>query len=100
MNPNWFLRSKTVSWALALSGVVSALVLLLSPDGLPQARKRQKELQEAKRRLVELHRRNQATFEEVKRLAAQDPELMEALARRMGYVREGEEVITFKEERK
>ena len=33
---------------------------------------------------------------EVQRLAAKDPELMEALARRQGYARKGETVYTFR----
>lgn len=96
MNPNWFLRSRTVSWALALSGIVSALVLFLSPDGLPQVQKHQRELEEAKRKLVELHRRNEELFKEVQLLAKKDPEKFEALARAQGFAKPGETIYTFK----
>jgi cell division protein FtsB len=97
LNPNWFLRSSTVSWALALSAIGSVLLLLLSPDGIPQMRKNQRDLLEAKRRLVQLHRRNEELFGEVQRLAKKDPDLMEALARRQGFAKPGETVYTFKE---
>jgi cell division protein FtsB len=53
----------------------------------------------AHKRLVELNRRNRELLDEVQRLAAKDPELMEALARRQGYARKGETVYTFRNNR-
>ena len=100
MNLNWLLRSRTVWWSLALSGVSSLLLLWLSPDGVPEMGKRQRELQEAKRSLLELSRNNRELYAEVHRLAQRDPELMEALARRQGFARPGETVYTFKDRAK
>ena len=45
---------------------------------------------------MQLNHRNRELLEEVQRLAAKDPELMEALARRQGYARKGETVYTFR----
>ena len=72
------------------------LALLFSQGGLPDLQKRETELTAAKARLVQLNHRNRELLEEVQRLAAKDPELMEALARRQGYARKGETVYTFR----
>jgi len=40
---------------------------------------------------------NRSLAEEVRRLAARDPELYEALARRQGLARPGETIYTFRE---
>ncbi|MEI6592221.1 MAG: septum formation initiator family protein [Holophagaceae bacterium] len=96
MNPNWLLKSSTLWGALGVSGVLSMLALLFSQSGLPDLRKREAELTAAKARLVQLNHRNRELLDEVQRLAAKDPELMEALARRQGYARKGETVYTFR----
>ncbi|HEX9082637.1 MAG TPA: septum formation initiator family protein [Holophagaceae bacterium] len=96
MNPNWLLRSSTLYGVLGASALVSALTLLFSQDGLPELRHRQVELNQAQARLMDLNHRNRELLEEVQRLAAKDPELMEALARRQGYARPGETVYTFR----
>ncbi len=97
MNVNWLLRSRTVWWSLALSALASLSLLWLSPDGIPELRKRQRELVETKRSLLELSRANRELYAEVHRLAQRDPELMEALARRQGFAKPGETVYTFKD---
>ena len=96
MNPNWLLKSSTLWGALGVSGLLSMLALLFSQGGLPDLQKRETELTAAKARLVQLHHRTRELLEEVQRLAAKDPELMEALARRQGYARKGETVYTFR----
>ncbi len=96
MNPNWLLKSSTLWGALGVSGLLSMLALLFSQGGLPDLQKRETELTAAKARLVQLNHRNRELLEEVQRLAAKDPELMEALARRQGYARKGETVYTFR----
>jgi cell division protein FtsB len=97
MNPSWLLKSSTLWGVLALSGLVSTAILLFSPDGFPSLHKRQAELMEQQRQLLRMRRSNQELFEEVKRLAAKDPELYEALARQQGLARPGETVYTFRE---
>jgi len=96
MNPNWLLKSSTLWGALGVSGLLSMLALLFSQGGLPDLHKREAELGAAKARLIQLNHRNRELLEEVQRLAAKDPELMEALARRQGYARKGETVYTFR----
>ncbi len=96
MNTSWLLRSSTLYGALGLSAALSLVVLLFSQDGLPELRRREAELAEARARLMDLNRHNRELLEEVQRLAAKDPELMEALARRQGYARPGETVYTFR----
>jgi cell division protein FtsB len=76
---------------------VSTGILLLSPEGLPSIHKRQAELLNHQRQLLKVKRSNQELAEEVKRLAAKDPELYEALARQQGLARPGETVYTFRE---
>jgi len=95
MNANWLLKSSTVWGVLGASGFLSLMALLFSQGGLPELRKRENELAATRTRLVELNKRNRELLEEVQRLAAKDPELMEALARRQGYARPGETVYTF-----
>jgi cell division protein FtsB len=72
------------------------MAMLFSQEGLPELRKREIELRAARTHLVELNRRNRELMDEVQRLAAKDPEVMEALARRQGYARRGETVYTFR----
>jgi len=96
MNANWLLKSSTLWSVLGASGALSLLVLLFSQGGLSELRKREVELATARARLMELNRRNRELLDEVQRLAAKDPELMEALARRQGYSRKGETVYTFR----
>ena len=97
MTTAWLLRSSTLWGVLILSGVGSAGILLLSPDGVPNLRKRQAELVEQEIQLLKMHRANAELNEEVHRLAARDPELYEALARQQGLARPGETVYTFRE---
>jgi cell division protein FtsB len=97
MNTAWLLKSSTLWSVLGLSGLASAAILLLSPDGVPSLRKREAELFEQQRQLLKMHRSNQELQEEVKRLAARDPELYEALARQQGLARPGETVYTFRD---
>jgi len=97
VNAAWLLRSRTLWTALAVSAVASSGILLLAPDGLPALRKREGELRAYKEDLLQKARRNRELAEEVRRLAAKDPELFEALARRQGYARPGETVYSFRE---
>lgn len=96
MNAHWLLKSSTLWGVLGASGLLSLMALLFSEGGLPELRKREAELKGARNRLVDLNRHNRELLEEVQRLAAKDPELMEALARRQGYARPGETVYTFR----
>ena len=89
MNANWLLKSSTLWGVLGASGFLSLKAMLFSQEGLP-------ELRSARTHLVELNRRNRELMDEVQRLAAKDPEVMEALARRQGYARKGETVYTFR----
>ncbi|HJW09221.1 MAG TPA: septum formation initiator family protein [Holophagaceae bacterium] len=90
------LESRTIWGALGLSALLSTAILLLSPSGLPALNKQEAELREARAHLLELNKRNHELYLEVLRLSKQDPELMEALARRQGYARPGETVYTFR----
>lgn len=96
MNANWLLKSSTLWGVLGVSAFLSLMAMLFSEGGLPELRKREAELAAARERAVELNRQNRELLEEVQRLAARDPELMEALARRQGYARPGETVYTFR----
>jgi len=95
MNLAWLLKSSTIWTALALSGVITTLILLLTPSGMPALRKRQDELYSHKLNLYSLSKQNKTLFDEVRRLGEKDPELMEALVRRVGYDRPGEVVYVF-----
>ena len=97
MNAAWLLKSSTLWGILGLSGMLSTLILWISPDGFPSLRKRQAELHGLRSELVEKSQRNRQLLDEVNRLCRQDPELMEALARRQGFARPGEVVYTFKD---
>jgi cell division protein FtsB len=97
MDSAWLLKSSTLWGALGISGLTSVLILLVSPDGIPNLRKRQGELREQQRQLIKIHHQNLDLVEEVKRLAARDPELYEALARRQGMAQPGETVYTFQD---
>ena len=99
MNANWLLKSSTLWGVLGASGFLSLMAMLFSQGGLPELHKREADLLAARTRLVELNRRNRELLDEVQRLAAKDPELMEALARRQGYARKGETVYTFRNNR-
>lgn len=96
-NVTWFLRSSTLWSVLLASGLLSSVLLWVSPDGFPSLQKRQAELQQYRSELVAKNRRNQELLDEVLRLARQDPELMESLARRQGFARPGETIYTFRE---
>ena len=96
MNASWLLKSSTLWGVLGASVFLSLMALLFSQGGLPELRKRETELQSARARLIELNHHNRELLDEVQRLAAKDPELMEALARRQGYARKGETVYTFR----
>lgn len=100
MNANWLLKSSTLWGVLGASAFLSLVAILFSEGGLPELRKREAELVAARSRVLELNRRNRELLEEVRRLAAKDPELMEALARRQGYARPGETVYTFRNREK
>jgi cell division protein FtsB len=76
---------------------MSTAVLWFAPEGIPDLRKREAEVRQAQSRLLSLEKRNLELFDEVKRLARKDPEVMEGLARRRGLARPGETVYTFKD---
>jgi cell division protein FtsB len=97
VNAAWLLRSRTLWCALGISAFASTGILLIAPDGLPALRNRERELRTFKEDLLQKARRNRELAEEVRRLAAKDPELFEALARRQGYARPGESVYSFRE---
>jgi cell division protein FtsB len=97
MNSAWLLKSSTLWTALVLSSVSSLAILWLSPDGLPELHKRMAELAGCKAELAEKLQQNRELGEEVHRLAARDPELLESLARRQGYARPGETIYTFRD---
>jgi len=99
MNAGWLLRSRTLGWALGVSSLISAAILVFAPGGLPEMRRREAELGAYEAELRQKAERNRELAEEVQRLAAQDPELFEALARRQGCARPGETVYTFREKR-
>lgn len=96
VNVAWLMRPSTLGWALGISGALSVLILLFSPEGLPALRKREKEILVLKQDLIQKSKANQELADEVHRLADKDPELMEALCRRQGYARPGETVFTFR----
>jgi cell division protein FtsB len=96
VNANWLLKSSTLWGVLGVSAALSVLAMLFSEDGLPELRKREAELASARTQLMLLNHHNRELLAEVQRLAAKDPELMEALARRQGYARKGETVYTFR----
>lgn len=96
MNINRLLESRTLWIVLLISGLLSAGILWLAPGGLRDLGRQQTELRDAQTKLRDLNRNNHELYDEVRRLAAQDPELMESLARRQGYARSGETVYTFR----
>ncbi|MBI4912752.1 MAG: septum formation initiator family protein [Acidobacteria bacterium] len=96
-NGAWLLRSSTLWGVLVCSGLLSAAILWISPDGFPSLGRRRAELRQYRNELIEKSRRNREILEEVRKLARQDPDLMEALARRQGFARPGETVFTFRD---
>lgn len=97
MNTSVLLKSSTLWSVLAFSGLASTGILLFSPSGVGSLHKRQTELLDQQRQLVKMRRANLELSDEVKRLAARDPELYEALARQQGLARPGETIYTFRE---
>ena len=97
MNTSLLLKSGTLWGVLAFSGLASTGILLFSPSGVSSLHKRQAELLEQQRQLLRMRRANLELGAEVKRLAARDPELYEALARQQGLARPGETIYTFRE---
>ena len=95
VNAAWLLKSSTLWGTLVFSGVISVFILIFSPDGLPSLHKRGAELRAYTEELRQKNRHNRELADEVRRLAAKDPELFEGLARRQGYARPGETVYTF-----
>lgn len=95
MNLAWLLKSSTIWIAIALSGTATMSALWFSPEGLPSLRKRQAELLSHKTNLFFISKQNRMLFDEVWRLNNKDPELMEAIVRRLGYDRPGEKVYVF-----
>ena len=96
MNVNRLLESRALWAALGISALMSAAILWLAPGGLRDLDRQQAELRDAQKKLRDLNKDNHQLYEEVRRLAAQDPALMESLARRQGYARPGETVYTFR----
>ena len=96
MNINRLLESRILWTSLGISALLSAAILWLAPGGLRDLERQQTELRNAQTKLQELNRNNHEIYDEVRRLAAQDSELMESLARRQGYARPGETVYTFR----
>jgi cell division protein FtsB len=97
MTTAWLLKSSTLWAVLVISGLASACILLLTPDGLPSLRKRQADMVEQVVLLQRMRRSNLELNQEVHRLAAKDPELYEALARQQGLAKPGETIYTFRE---
>ena len=97
MNTATLLKSSTLWTVLAISGLASTAILLLSPDGLPSIHKREAELRDQQMQLLKMRRANLELAQEVKRLAAKDPELYEALARQQGLAKPGETIYTFRD---
>jgi cell division protein FtsB len=95
MNLAWLLKSKTIWIAFLLSSCATAYILVLSPKGLPALSKRRTELLSHKLNLFGISKQNRALIDEVNRLREKDPDLMEALVRRLGYDRPGEVVYVF-----
>lgn len=96
MNINRLLESRILWATLGISALLSATILWLAPGGMRDLGRQQSELRDAQTKLLILNRNNHELYDEVRRLAAQDPELMESLARRQGYARPGETVYTFR----
>lgn len=96
MNINRLLESRSLWAALLASALLSAAILWLAPGGMRDLNRQQSDLQDAMGKLRTLNQNNHDLYEEVRRLAAQDPELMESLARRQGYAKPGETVYTFR----
>jgi len=97
MNSAWLLKSSTLWTALGLSAASSLAILFLSPVGILDLRQSQAELRSTKEDLTQKARQNRELAEEVRRLAARDPELFEALARRQGFAKPGETIYTFRD---
>ena len=97
MTTLWLLKSSTLWAVLVISGLASAAILLLSPDGVPSLRKRDAEIAAQWVQLQKMRRSNLELSQEVRRLAAKDPELYEALARQQGLAKPGETNNTFRE---
>jgi cell division protein FtsB len=97
MTAAWLLKSSTLWAVLVISGLASTCILLLSPDGVPSLRKRQAEMVDQMVQLQKMRRSNLELSQEVRRLAAKDPELYEALARQQGLARPGETIYTFRD---
>jgi cell division protein FtsB len=97
MNVGWLLQSRTLWGTLVLSFLSSMAILVFSPYGLPSLHKREGEIRAFHQELQLKSRKNKELLEEVKRLAAKDPELLESLARKQGYARPGEKVYTFRD---
>lgn len=91
------LQSKPLWAAFGLATLMSTAIVFFSPLGLPSIRKREADMRAIQKDLAAKARQNRELFEEVKRLAAKDPELLEALARRKGFARPGETVYTFRD---
>jgi len=70
MTAAWLLKSSTLWRLLVISGLASACILLLSPDGVPSLRKRQTEMAEQLVQLQKMRRSNLELSQEVRRLAA------------------------------
>lgn len=96
MNISRLLESRILWGALSLSALMSAAILWLGPSGMRDLGRQQTDLREAQSKLRSLNANNHELYDEVRRLAAQDPELMESLARRQGYARPGETVYIFR----
>jgi len=94
---SWLLESRTLWSACALALAASLAIIFFSPLGLPALRKREAELTQLQKSLATKARTNRELLDEVKRLSAKDPELLEALARRQGFARPGETVYTFRD---
>lgn len=96
MSVSRLLESRILWTSLGISALLSATILWLAPGGLRDLGRQQADLRDAQLKLQTLNRNNHELYEEVRRLASQDPELMESLARRQGYARPGETVYTFR----
>lgn len=99
MNSGWLLKSSTLWGALGISALSSVAILVVSPDGILSLRKREGELAIYRQDLADKAQRNRELAEEVRRLTAKDPELLEALARRQGFAKPGETIYTFRDKK-
>ena len=97
MSTAWLLKSSTLWSVLVISGLISAIILLFSPDGVPSLRKREAEMAATHLQRQKMRRSNLELAQEVRRLADKDPELYEALARQQGLAKPGETIYTFRE---